>query len=163
MLNRKEDHVPKAVTWKQFIELIPEPMRPRYLYRIDHAESGCWLWTAAKTPAGYGRLTFRYQQLYAHVVALKAVGRHRGKPWVVDHLCRTPACVNPNHLEMVSNRENTVRGAGCARPICPRGHLLAGCNLSPAALARGHRECNACNVIRVRTWRQRKRLEKENG
>lgn len=41
-----------------------------------------------------------------------------------DHLCRVPRCVNPAHLEAVSNRENTLRGTkGDLKTHCAKGHL----------------------------------------
>jgi HNH endonuclease len=46
---------------------------------------------------------------------------------VLDHLCRHPACVNPDHLEPVTQRENILRGAAPTvllhhAGVCKRGH-----------------------------------------
>ena len=48
--------------------------------------------------------------------------------------CRNPACVNPDHLEPVSIRENLLRGVGpsaqhAKKTHCPAGHSYAGKNL----------------------------------
>lgn len=40
----------------------------------------------------------------------------------LDHLCRTPACVRPDHLEPVTHLENQRRGSVTARTHCPQGH-----------------------------------------
>lgn len=62
---------------------------------------------------------------------------------VLDHLCRTPACVNPSHLEPVDHRENVIRGAHCIlKTHCKRGHAYIEGNIyiSP----RGDRSCITC-------------------
>ncbi len=49
----------------------------------------------------------------------------------IDHLCRVRNCVNPEHLEAVTHRENMLRGdtlaaANAAKTHCPKGHALDG-------------------------------------
>lgn len=74
---------------------------------------------------------------------------------VIDHLCATPACVNPAHLEPVTQAENVKRGrAGDierARTHCPKGHPYDKANtyVSPA----GHRKCRACTNARKKKQR----------
>lgn len=68
--------------------------------------SGCWLWAGADNGDGYGK--FRGE--YAHRLSYK---RHKGPipdGMHLDHLCRVPCCVNPDHLEPVTNKENARRG-----------------------------------------------------
>jgi len=78
-------------------------------YKID-LQTGCWLWIGAKNPAGYGLINVAHKCQLAHRWMFeKHVGlipEHK----MLDHLCRNPACVNPEHLEVVSNAENTRRG-----------------------------------------------------
>lgn len=76
---------------------------------IDPA-SGCWLWSGAKKRgANYGELyaggkTHRaHRWFYEQIVGAVPHGME------LDHLCRTPLCVNPNHLEPVTHRENQER------------------------------------------------------
>ena len=67
--------------------------------------SGCWLWTGADT-RGYGALG---KNGLAHRVSFEM---HVGPilpGLTLDHLCRTPACVNPAHLEPVTLAENVRR------------------------------------------------------
>jgi hypothetical protein len=114
-------------------------------------EMGCWLWQRYRTPHGYGmvwmpgdgtRLTHRV--VYEHLVGPIPDGLQ------IDHLCRVPACCRPDHLEPVSSRVNSLRGAtvnaeNAQRAHCPRGHELADGNLRPSALRRGFRECVTCH------------------
>lgn len=72
---------------------------------------------------------------------------------MLDHLCRVRHCVNPEHLEPVTNRENVLRGEGhsakAARAThCLKGHPYAGENLR--ILSNGWRRCRACHRERER-------------
>ena len=119
---------------------------PRFWSKCRLAESGCWLWIAGKTK-GYGAFSFNGKPITAHRASyIKLVGKILGH-LEIDHLCRTPACVNPSHLELVTSKENTLRGNGitavCARKThCPKGHLYSGENLYIAPA--GDRRCYIC-------------------
>jgi hypothetical protein len=87
---------------------------------------------------------------------------------VIDHVaargCVSKLCCNPEHLEAVTIRENTLRGKGPAaqrakQTHCLNGHELTESNLQKAQLARNKRICTACEVARRRT-RYLKRKEK---
>jgi hypothetical protein len=64
----------------------------------------------------------------------------------IDHLCRQHDCVNPKHLEAVTQAENTRRGLrGRMVTHCPKGHPLEGDNLVAYKMrVRGRRECKTC-------------------
>lgn len=86
----------------------------RFLSFIIARANGCWEWTGPRHPAGYGRLCvgwsrweMAYRLAYEYFVGPIAAGMH------VDHLCRNRLCVNPTHLEPVTQRENIRRGKGC--------------------------------------------------
>src|SRR5690606_7017000 len=84
---------PALFTEYLWSRVFPEPM------------SGCWLWTAAATDLGYGRYAKNGKWYLAHRTTANAP---EGK--VVDHLCRTPACINPDHLEVTTQKVNVGRG-----------------------------------------------------
>lgn len=120
-------------------------------------EAGCWLWTGAVDRRGYGAFWFRKRVQRAHRASYII---HRGEVpdgLDLDHLCRTPACVNPWHLEPVTHRENCRRGdAGRnladrnrAKTHCPRGHEYSGANLY--VTTEGARACRTCR----REWERR--------
>ena len=70
--------------------------------------SGCLLWTGGCSP--YGVLSLDGLYRYAHRVAYEIARGPIPAGLQIDHLCRTPACVNPDHLEAVTVSENVRRG-----------------------------------------------------
>jgi hypothetical protein len=85
------------------------------LVEIDEV-TGCWQWLGAaggdssKTGKTYGTMRFngRYVRAHRHYYE-----RYRGpipEGMVLDHLCRNTLCVNPDHLEAVTQIENVRRG-----------------------------------------------------
>jgi hypothetical protein len=78
-------------------------------------DAGCWIWTAAKDPTGYGRIWHTGTMKYAHRVAYELLVGPILPGLDLDHLCRVRACVNPLHLEPVTHRENLMRGDTLAR------------------------------------------------
>lgn len=75
--------------------------------------NGCWIWQRSMTTTGYGRVWVA--EAKRHVNAHRVVyERERGpipEGMSLDHLCRVPRCVNPDHLEPVTHAENCRRGA----------------------------------------------------
>lgn len=116
---------------------------------------GCWLWTAGTGQNGYGRFRFLGRNVYAHRFSFALAGGELDTALELDHLCRVRNCVNPEHIEQVTGRTNTLRGDtivadNASRTHCPAGHVLEGDNLVPTAIARGRRACLTCNRERAR-------------
>lgn len=96
----------------------PSDLPERLASRITiDCTTGCWLWTAARNGKGYGMTRSDGVLVYVHrliwhllVDPELPVSPGRGAPGQMDHRCRVRACVNPAHLEVVSNRENVIRG-----------------------------------------------------
>lgn len=70
----------------------------------------CWLWLGARHNQGYGHFRLNGKIEKAHRVSYRFVVGDIPKGLQLDHLCKNVACVNPYHLEPVTNRENTSRG-----------------------------------------------------
>lgn len=109
----------------------------------------CWLWTGGKAGAGYGVTYVAQQHRYVHRLSYE---HHIGpipEGLEIDHLCQTPLCVNPEHLEAVTHGENRRR-ARLTR--CKRGHLL-----SEGRPRLGHgRICRKCDALRAADYRRRR-------
>jgi hypothetical protein len=120
---------------------IPEPM------------SGCWLWIGEQGHSGYGRFDCGGgRRIAAHRFSLSLSRGPIPPELVVDHLCRNTTCVNPQHLEAVTNWENTLRstnfiGRNPSKTHCPAGHAYSGANLYVQPGIR-KRECRACRKDR---------------
>src|SRR6185369_15101616 len=94
----------------QPMRFLPQHQGLKSPFEYTVSTNGCWLWQRAITTAGYGSVRFNGETAYAHRMVYE---RHKGPitpGLVLDHLCRNPACVNPDHLEPVSQRENIIRG-----------------------------------------------------
>lgn len=95
---------------------------------VPHDGLICLVWTGA-TANGYGRFWANGRLVPAHRFAWEQTKGPIPKGMQLDHLCRWRACVNPSHLEIVTQRENLRRGQGWAganaqKATCPKGHPL---------------------------------------
>jgi hypothetical protein len=68
---------------------------------------GCWLWQGVIDRDGYGRMhRAEFKSILAHRTMLELLGVDTPKGMVVMHTCDVPACVNPAHLAVASQRDN---------------------------------------------------------
>jgi hypothetical protein len=83
----------------------------RFMAKVEKAGDGCWNWTAALTSVGYGNFMFPDGNVLAHRWSYVNIGGGTlVSGLVIDHLCRNRRCVNPEHLEQVTQRVNILRG-----------------------------------------------------
>ena len=125
-------------------------------------ESGCWDWVGGTINGGYGRMWYNGKQRLAHRAMYEQLHGPIPDDLQCDHLCRNRLCVNPAHMEIVTQRENILRGQGIAakharRTHCSSGHPLSGDNLVVARLRYGSRICRICNNARERATSRRPR------
>lgn len=97
----------------------------RFWDKVDKTDT-CWLWTA-KTDDGYGRFGLGDGKQYlVHRLAFALLKEKIGENMQLDHLCNVRNCLNPDHLEQVTSKENTRRGLAKVfnsdPNLCPRGH-----------------------------------------
>ena len=85
-------------------------------------ENGCWKYTGHIMDNGYALKSFEGRRHTAHkAYYLKYVGSVEDG-LVVDHKCRNRSCVNPSHLQAITQSENLLRAIRPERTHCPQGH-----------------------------------------
>lgn len=116
--------------------------------------SDCWNWIGAKFASNrnmYGMFyAGKHNNVLAHRYSYEQEFGSIPNNLVIDHKCRNGLCVNPSHLEAVTNKENIMRGKGAParnalKTHCKRGHLLSGNNLYNRKS--NHRACKACGNL----------------
>lgn len=80
--------------------------------KIDE-DTGCWVWQGGTSGngrgGGYPRMSLDGQTVAVHRVMYTNVHGYVPSKKQIDHKCRNRCCVNPDHLEMVTHRENQRR------------------------------------------------------
>lgn len=90
-------------------------------------ENGCWEWVGFKF-RGYGRWEICNGKTgWAHRRLYEMYKGPIPEGLSIDHLCRNHGCVNPDHLEPVTHKENVLRGESSGAlahrtNVCKRGH-----------------------------------------
>lgn len=161
---------------QELITKLPSVLRARVFVEDTGHETPCLTWTRSKTTAGYGNLKLNGKNVYAHRLAYEAQygaipRRMDNDRAVIDHLCRNRACVNVDHMEVVTNRINILRGDTVQAAHALRTHCVNGHEFTPentyrvGAYGRG---CRTCKRERDRKEgkqrkprKQRKRARKE--
>ena len=119
-------------------------------YVLPEPNTGCWFWVGGLSKNGYGQFWLLGRTVSAHRFSYFLFRGSLDDSLVIDHLCRTPSCVNPQHLDLVSQSVNVLRGNGPAltkerkgsKTHCPHGHRYEGRNL--IVRENGDRVCRTC-------------------
>ena len=127
----------------------------RFWSHLD-ATGDCWEWTGCRRD-GYGLVWWLCSMRSAHRIAYELLVEPIPDRFTIDHLCRNRGCLNPDHMEVVSIRVNTLRGYGrtamqARRIHCPQGHVYDSPNIyRPRS---GSRQCRACKRLRDKRRRR---------
>jgi hypothetical protein len=127
----------------------------RFVNKFTIVSGGCWSWKKPNEN-GYGRFYLHGRDQPAHRLSYQLVNGNINIHLPIDHLCRNRDCVNPNHLEQVSFRENMVRSPNHigndnrAKTHCKRGHEYNVRNtyITP----KGFRDCRVCRTTMMRDY-----------
>jgi hypothetical protein len=114
-----------------------------------------WLWQPVLHVKGYGQFLWRGRIYPAHRFSVIALGQVIPEGYEPDHVCRIRHCVNPACIEIVTKKENRLRGnslpaKNARKTHCHRGHLLSDEHLVPGPLKRNERCCRICTNARSR-------------
>jgi hypothetical protein len=151
---------------------MPTPYRPpieRFYEKVYASEersfdgTPCLEFRSRLTHDGYGRFSLgRGNDVYAHRWFYEHIMGPIPEGLQLDHLCRTPNCVNVDHLEPVTNATNVFRGntpttVNAGKLVCKRGHPFDATNTYEWFTASGSRRraCKECHNIRQRAKRRK--------
>lgn len=124
--------------------MLDQRLRERFWAFVEEdPETHCWVWQGRINAKGYSAFGLWGGQVRGHILSYELMVGPVPEGLVVDHLCRNRACINPGHLEPVTNRENILRGKGAAarnarKTECSKGHPFDGVD------NRGQRTCSVC-------------------
>jgi hypothetical protein len=148
--------------------MTPEQLE-RFMAKVDLDEpEGCWPWRASLGTASYGQFFLDRRTRLAHRVSYEHFVGPIPAGLELDHLCHTAddscdgglacphrRCVNPAHLEPVTNVVNVRRGARARSAYCSHGHPFDERNTyRPGG---GHRHCRECNREAARRYKSRRK------
>lgn len=137
---------------------------------MPEPNSGCWIWMGSLDHNGYGKAgayingvrekeSLAHRFSYREFVGAIPHGMH------VDHICRNRACVNPQHLQVLSHLEN-IRRADCSsghrntkKTHCPKGHEYSEDNtIIEKGKNRPWRKCRICtNAAHMARYHRKQR------
>jgi hypothetical protein len=120
------------------------------------ADDECWLWLGARS-GKYGRFNPSSHTVYVHRWSYEKFVGPIPDGLTIDHLCGTPLCVNPSHLEAVTLAENIRRGLNATKTHCTNGHLFDEENTY--IRKEGWRGCRVCRAEAVVRRTKRLRME----
>ena len=139
----------------------------RFMAKVVQAQNGCWLWGGAIQSRGYGSFGYglRGRSVLAHRFAYETFVGPIPEDLQIDHACHSRddkcpggkcahrLCVNPAHLELVTQLVNCGRSAPARKTHCINGHEYTDANT--IWKRNGSRNCRECSVTWTREWRQK--------
>lgn len=152
-MKKPDDHNSEELAELRRIVSEAYPSMPKRMLEQIHFcrhGPGCWDWAGYLRDNGYGqkwkdgRLTGAHRAAYEYVVGEIPPGLD------IDHLCRNHGCINPQHLEPVTRRENNIRGMlgelnakrSANQGHCKHGHAFT---VENTRVAYGKRHCRNCS------------------
>ena len=117
----------------------------KFWSKVEKTDS-CWNWKGGVMSSGYGSFNLNKKSVLVHRYSYEILKHMIPKNLVIDHKCKNKLCVNPEHLEVVTQKENVLRGdsfmsTNAKKTHCPQGHEYLGENLK---IYNNRRYCKRC-------------------
>ncbi len=119
---------------------------------IDIMEE-CWLWIGNKLKTGYGYFWHNGKTEMSHRVSYEHWNGNIPDGTEIHHKCHNRSCVNPQHLEVLTHRENLMESETVSTINIRKIHCLNGHKFTPDntyTRKSGGRECKACKKARIK-------------
>lgn len=142
-----------------------ETLKEKVMRNFTVNEAGCWIWSMGISFYGYGQIKWKREQKPAHRASWEVLRGPIPAGLQIDHLCRNRACINPDHLEPVTQRVNGLRGFGMGaqnarKTHCKQGHAFSGENVEIRKDNGGGRRCKICKRTASRKSKAKVRAKK---
>lgn len=116
-------------------------------------KKGCFLWQGPLDKDGYGNFFFRKKNRRAHRVSYYYTIGDIPEGMVVDHICGVRHCVKPDHLRLLTPRQNALDGRGrgavnARKTHCKYGHIFD-------RTYGKQRYCSLCQAAKTKRLRQK--------
>jgi hypothetical protein len=135
-----------------------EPLPKHIADKIQKdSETGCWEWLGSLSHNGYPMSSLKNKRIRVHRLTYERFVGEIPEGMQIDHLCKNTRCVNPDHLESVTQQVNIQRGVSATKTKCRKGHPLTGENLhteirkKTGTVKRGCKICRAEAVKRFKS------------
>ena len=141
------------------------PWEARFWSKVNVDPAGCWVWEGScHHEWGYGHFRDNGSTKGAHIVAYERYVGPVPEGHELHHKCENPACVRPDHLIPVTDKEHsalTSNGLGhhyASRTHCKNGHPFSFENTYQRKTAGSNcRRCKACQKAATRQWRDKRK------
>lgn len=139
-------------------KLVDVSVFDRIVIYMKEDHSGCWIWSNSLDKDGYGRISINKKQTKAHRLIWELKNGKIPTGLVVDHKCKVRNCVNPEHLRIVTSRQNVLENSNsfvalnALKKFCKKGHFYDKVYTSPAG--EKERYCSTCHNERTAKYKK---------